>query len=64
MTKWIEPGTGVEFHLCIYCDLPVEPTDPVPGGNNFVCTHRPRLFGGGHRAHALCCANHLRGRVS
>jgi hypothetical protein len=45
-------------HPCMYCGLPCESVRD----HNFVCHHREFMQGRGHRAHAICCADHMSGR--
>lgn len=54
-------GGGRVAYLCPFCGLPSELVGGGQGSLNFACRHRPKMFGGGgHRAHALCCATSKR----
>lgn len=59
---YVEPSSGIAFRDCEVCGLPCETVERLPGGQNFVCSHRPNPWRGiaGHRRHALCCATAIR----
>ena len=50
----------ITAYPCVYCGGPCEFFGK--GGRDHVCHHRDFMGGKGHRAHAICCANHVAGR--